>query len=481
MSVKELFSKVKILNGGTTPVGFYCDFLFEENFSSDHLDAIDARMRSLVERQLEIKFLEMIRSNAKTYLEHLKEDPSKIKNSSEIVQLIQINNYTNVVDGPLLANTRELKFFKLFDFERIDGKIRIFGVLLGSQDEVKQYLKDKKNSDKDHISLGEELSLFYLEGNNPPLFTDRGLSLYQIIVDFLVGQMKNDNFLFVKQANEESSLKILINKDERFKEIPLKIAFLKEKSNPLNDLFKGLYRAEKGEYIEQIVLCSKELLLKEVIYSLKFFVKILKILGLNSYSVSFGKKEESKKRSLEEEIIEEALKECRIEYENNGSSLGFFVRDRNLWPHEIFTLSITPFNSIEKKGLFLVKRSTGPVNNIMGLFLEMTEGNLPFCFLPEQVRLIPISDESLEYVYEIKKNASVRSFIDNGSRNLKAKVYSAIKAKIPFIVVIGERERESQTVSFREFWEEEMHHTTMDAFLERLQNKQKKESAGSIA
>jgi threonyl-tRNA synthetase len=87
-----------------------------------------------------------------------------------------------------------------------------------------------------------------------------------------------------------------------------------------------------------------------------------------------------------------------------------------------------------------------------GFLLEHYAGNFPVWLSPEQVRVIPISDAHNEYATRLEremKDAGVRAEADLRSERMNAKIREAQLMKVPYMLVVGDREMAEQTVALR--------------------------------
>ncbi|NLX43856.1 MAG: threonine--tRNA ligase, partial [Chloroflexi bacterium] len=98
-------------------------------------------------------------------------------------------------------------------------------------------------------------------------------------------------------------------------------------------------------------------------------------------------------------------------------------------------------------------------------------GAFPVWLAPVQVRLIPIADRHVPFarqVLERLKAAGLRVEMDDGGDRMNAKIRNAQLQKIPYMLVIGDREAETDSVSVRLRTNENLGAMTVDAFLERI-------------
>lgn len=107
----------------------------------------------------------------------------------------------------------------------------------------------------------------------------------------------------------------------------------------------------------------------------------------------------------------------------------------------------------EEKQPFIIHRALiGSFERFFAFLIEHHGGDFPLWLTPEQVYIIPISEKHTDYaneVFEQLKEAKVRVKLDNRSKSMQSRIRDAEKMKIPYIVVVGDKEIETETVSIR--------------------------------
>jgi threonyl-tRNA synthetase len=94
----------------------------------------------------------------------------------------------------------------------------------------------------------------------------------------------------------------------------------------------------------------------------------------------------------------------------------------------------------------------GSLERFIGILIEHTGGAFPLWLAPEQVRVLPITDRTADYADEVRTclaSAGLRASVDRRSEKVGAKIRDAQLAKIPFMLVVGDREVEAGTVAVR--------------------------------
>jgi len=113
----------------------------------------------------------------------------------------------------------------------------------------------------------------------------------------------------------------------------------------------------------------------------------------------------------------------------------------------------------------------GSLERFIGVLLEHYAGNLPVWLSPIQVRVLPISDKYVPYareVYERLRSEGVRAELDDRGLTIAYRVREAEEEKIPYMLIIGRRELESQTVSVRRHRVGDLGQMTLEEFLSRI-------------
>jgi threonyl-tRNA synthetase len=119
---------------------------------------------------------------------------------------------------------------------------------------------------------------------------------------------------------------------------------------------------------------------------------------------------------------------------------------------ERFDLTYSASSGAEERPVIIHRAILGSVERFIGVLIEHTGGVLPFWLSPEQVRVLSLSEKVEAYALEltaILKKEGMRAEADIRNEKLGFKVRDAEIQKIPYMVVVGEREAESRSVSVR--------------------------------
>ena len=115
----------------------------------------------------------------------------------------------------------------------------------------------------------------------------------------------------------------------------------------------------------------------------------------------------------------------------------------------------------------------GSMERFMGVLIEHYAGAFPVRLAPGQAELIPIAERHVSYAKEIETtllNANIRSHTSDNNDRMNAKIRYAQLQKIPYMLVIGDREQESNTVSARLRSGEDLGTLAINELIERISN-----------
>ena len=119
----------------------------------------------------------------------------------------------------------------------------------------------------------------------------------------------------------------------------------------------------------------------------------------------------------------------------------------------------------------------GSMERFIAVLLEHTGGNFPLWLTPEQVIILPISEKYQNYsekVLESLENSEIRALIDERSEKTGRKIRDAEVSKIPYMVIVGEKEENEATVSIRKHGEGDLGTFTIEEFVKMIKDEEKK-------
>ncbi len=149
--------------------------------------------------------------------------------------------------------------------------------------------------------------------------------------------------------------------------------------------------------------------------------------------------------------------------------LGTIQVDYNL--PERFDLTYKGADNASHRPVMIHRAPFGSLERFIAVLLEHTGGNLPLWLMPEQVIILPISDKYQKYaekVSELLENSEIRTLIDDRSEKTGRKIRDAEVSKIPYMIVVGEKEEGDQSVSVRKHGEGDLGSFSTSDFIKHI-------------
>lgn len=322
LSVIDLFPGALLVESVATEQGFYCDIIAEQPIDDYALPLIEEKMRSFAKQNLEVRVLEMMKEVAANYLDHhgqpIRSDA--VRNAKEnIVSIIQIGNFSDYCPQPYVSGTRELEFFKILRVEKashylpeegmVDVK-RVHGIVSTDKQSLKQAVKACQSGRKaDHTKMfsfqddvssiawtwdkqGAQLKDLLIDWwkkeheqqefsllSNPALIKESLLRRSGIDDDLPNMEIEGISYVVAPSATP-AHLAFFHQQAPSFKEMPVRYAELaptifQEKNSFLWGLFNA--RLVSADYTH--IFCAPEHLEGELISSLQFIDKTIKMFG----------------------------------------------------------------------------------------------------------------------------------------------------------------------------------------------------------
>ncbi len=483
----ELFPDTLLFQGQGTSTVFFYDFHFPFSFQPEFLFQLEERMRQIFKREVPIKILEMLPGNAAALLDHLGQSvlAEKVRQLDRaLVSVLQMGGFADWCEEPLLDEWDPSFAFKLLEFYPIcigdDRLIRIIGVLEKDKQALKKVIKAVPSfATCDHLRLIEELDLFMpMEGLGDGLWAwlPKADAVKRSLVKWWHEQHRKQNFQLMTTP---ACLHVSEDEDPGFHLFLAHRTFW-QKSNPggsskiaeisyFSDLHEkqlknGLFDSVGWISDRAHLFVKEEELFQECISSLQFIAKIPKILGFEFqvilYTGNVGIQKKDSKGAKGYRLLQEVLKEARLEH--------LIIQDPMLEMQSRIQLRMAdalgrwwdgPFIGIDgsvdvKSGFTCLMRSAfNSLERLVALCVEKYRGRWPFWLSSEQLRIIDLSTEGSHYVLAIQqklKHAGIRFTIDDRKADpLKMRLHRTLCERIPFAVLIGDREQESNCISYR--------------------------------
>ena len=306
---------------------------------------------------------------------------------------------------------------------------------------------------------------------------------------FLVHSQVNGEEFALKPMNCPHHAQIFASRPRTYKEMPVRYMesttdYRDEKSGELG----GLSRVRSLTQDDTHVFCRKEQIKAEIQNLVGIVRELYTVVGMSKLRARLSYRNDEDKYLGDKSLWEMAqaqIKEAAIEngldyFEMEGEAafygpkIDFMAEDAIGREHQVATIQLD-FVQPERFGLTFVNENSekeqpvmihhatlGSIERFMSVFIEHTSGWFPFWCAPEQVRILTVNDQVLDYVEKIKqilsevtletplKHNDLRFTADVSDESLGKKIKRAVSMKTPVLLIVGERDKENGTVSVRE-------------------------------
>lgn len=300
---------------------------------------------------------------------------------------------------------------------------------------------------------------------------------------FVLGdEEKDDEVLALRPMTCPFQYQAYLNKPRSYKDLPLRYnetstLFRNEASGEMH----GLIRVRQFTISEGHEICRPDQLEEEFKNCLELAIYMLKTLGLyEDISYRFSKWDENDRDKYvgtkeqwdhSQQLMEKILNNLNIDYKVGIGEAAFYgpkldIQIKNVFGKEdtLITIQIDQMlaknfgmvytdQNNEKKTPYIIHRtSIGCYERTLALLIEKYAGAFPLWLAPEQVRILPISDKFIDYAEKVKSELEkngLRVTVDTRNEKIGYKIRQAKQEKLPLMLIVGEKEQESGTVSVR--------------------------------
>ena len=309
--------------------------------------------------------------------------------------------------------------------------------------------------------------------------------------------MIDDNEFAIKPMNCPGGMLVYKNSLHSYKDLPIRCGELgqvhrHEASGALN----GLFRVRTFTQDDAHIFMREDQIESEIIRLIAFIDRIYKIFGL-TYEIELSTRPEdkfigtieswNKSEAILEKACHEAGHDCKINTGDGafyGPKLDFHIKDSlgRVWQcgtiqldanlPERFDLSYVDADGTKKRPIMLHRVIFGSIERFIGILIEHFAGAFPLWLAPVQMNVIPVNNEyHLEYAKEVfaKLNeAGFRAELDERNEKLSYKMRESQTKKIPFTLVLGDKEKDSKTITYRIHGSNESITMDLDEFISKV-------------
>ena len=427
---------------------------------------------------------------------------------------------------------------------------RIYGTAFANKTDLESYLTMMEEAKKrDHRKLGKELGLFMFaeEGPGFPFFLPKGMTLKNTLIDYwreihyrdgyqevstpiilsrklwensghwdhykdnMYTTVIDEEDYAVKPMNCPGGMLVYKNQPHSYRDLPLKVGELglvhrHEKSGQLH----GLMRVRCFTQDDAHIFMRDDQIEDQIKGVTKLINEVYTQFGFEYFVELSTRPEDSMGSDEDWEMatngLRKALEDMGLDYIVNegdgafyGPKIDFHLRDSlgRTWQcgtiqldfqmPQRFDLEYTAEDGSKKRPIMIHRVCFGSIERFIGILIEHFAGKFPVWLAPVQVKVIPVSEKSMDYatgVYEKLKAAGIRTELDHKDEKVGYKIRQAQLEKVPYMLVLGEKEAAEGAITVRSRDKGDLGAAGLDAFIEdikkMLETKEKEQPQKSV-
>ncbi len=411
---------------------------------------------------------------------------------------------------------------------------RVYGTAFPKASMLEEYLTMLEEAKKrDHRKIGKELELFTImeEGPGFPFFLPKGMILKNTLVDYwreihreagydeiqspmmlnralwersghwdhykenMYTTVIDDTDFAVKPMNCPGGILVYKTKMHSYKDLPLRMGELGlVHRHELSGALHGLMRVRCFTQDDAHIFMTREQIKDEIKGVVSLIDKVYSTFGFE-YHIELSTQPEDSMGAKEDwdiatDALRDAITELGYDYEVNegdgafyGPKLDFHLTDclGRTWQcgtiqldfqlPERFELEYVGSDGEKHRPIMIHRVVFGSIERFIGILTEHFAGAYPVWLAPVQVKLLPIADRHLDYLYDVKKALEakgIRCEIDDRSEKIGFKIRSAQLEKVPYMLLAGDKDIENNTISVRSRKQGDEGAANLDDFLARI-------------
>ncbi len=394
---------------------------------------------------------------------------------------------------------------------------RIYGTAFATQAELDEYLKMLEEAEKrDHRKIGKDMELFMFRDEAPgfPFFLPKGMEIKNQLINYwreihreagyvevstplimnrhlwetsghwdhykdnMYSTVIDEEPFCIKPMNCPGGVMVYQNKPRSYKELPMRVGELGVvHRHEMKGALHGLFRVRCFTQDDAHIFMTPDQIASEIAGVVHLIDKVYSKFGF-SYFVELSTRPEDSMGSDEDwekatQGLIDALNMLKMDYIVNegdgafyGPKIDFHLRDSlgRTWQCGTiqldfqmplnFDLEYIDSDGSRKRPIMIHRVCFGSIERFIGVLTEHFAGKFPTWCAPVQVKVLPVSEKSMDYSKEIYQklfDMGVRVEIDDRSETIGYKIREARQIdRVPYMLIIGEKEVESNTVSVRD-------------------------------
>ncbi len=393
---------------------------------------------------------------------------------------------------------------------------RINGIAFHTQQELDDYLKLMEEAERrDHRKIGKEMQLFMMceEGPGFPFFLPKGMALKNALIDYwrdihyredyvevstplimnrklwetsghwdhykdnMYATLIDEEDYCIKPMNCPGGVMVYRSQPHSYKELPMRVGELGlVHRHELKGALHGLFRVRCFTQDDAHIFMTRDQITDEIMNVVHLIDEVYAKFGFK-YFVELSTRPEDSMGSDEDweaatNGLKNALEKLGMDYIVNegdgafyGPKIDFHLEDclGRTWQCGTIQLDFQmPLNFdleyIDSEGkpqrpIMIHRVCFGSIERFIGILTEHFAGKFPVWLAPTQIKVLPVSDKTLEYatgVYEKIKELGIRVELDDRNEKIGYKIREAQQVdRVPYMLILGPQESESGTVSVR--------------------------------
>ena len=310
----------------------------------------------------------------------------------------------------------------------------------------------------------------------------------------------------VKPMNCPGGILLYKETQHSYREFPLRIAELgRVHRRELTGVLQGLFRVQSFVIDDAHIYCLPEQVTEEIARVTHLILDLYRAFGFEEVQIEVSTRPESYIGSDEDwetatQNLKEALDQCRVEYQVNegegafyGPKIDFHIRDCLKRSWQCGTIQVD-FSMPERFDLYYVGRDGnkhrpvmihravyGSVERFMAILLEHYGGSLPLWLAPVQARIITVAERHNGFAETLgseMEREGLRIEVDSRNETVGSKIRDAELLKIPFMLVVGDREVESGELVVRRYGKGKQFKITLPDLIAEMKTEVENKSKG---
>jgi threonyl-tRNA synthetase len=409
-------------------------------------------------------------------------------------------------------------------------------------DDYLNMLEEAKKRDHRVIGKQLDLFSFHEEGPGFAFFHPKGMVIWNSVIDFWrkvhrkygyqeiktpiilneelwhrSGHWDNykENMYFttvdeityaIKPMNCPGGCLVYKTRPHSYKEFPMRVAELGLVHRyEASGVMHGLVRVRQFTQDDAHIFCTPEQIEPEVIGVINLVFDLYKAFGFEQFAIELSTKPEKHIGSDEiwdvaTNALKKALEHKGLAYKINegdgafyGPKIDFHIRDCLNRPWQLgtiqldfsmpqrFELTYTDKDNTEKTPVMIHRAILGSLERFIGILIEHFGGNMPLWLSPEQMRILTISEKTNDYAKALAQRLTGEGFrcgIDLSDEKVNGKIVRAHAERIPYMLVVGPKEAESNSVNVRIRGLKDTKTVAVDAFVATAKRKADNQEMG---